>query len=95
MMKTVGSASTARALQVNGQGEMEGAAPLRIRRNPERSAMILDDRLADGQSHSHAAKLRGEEAIENAIDHVGRDADCRCRTVDHDALRPVDGGAHA
>ena len=40
-----------------GKMKWKRAAPLRIPRNPQSAPMILDDRLADGQPHSHAVGL--------------------------------------
>ena len=93
MMKTVGSASTAMLSKVDGQGEMEGAAPVRIGRDPQRSSLVGDNRAADRQSHSHPAGLGGEETVEDAVDQLGRNADAAVAHVDPDVLPVVDGRA--
>ena len=57
------------------QGEVEGRARSVVGRHPHLSAMGLDDRAADRQSHAHAVGLGGEEGREQAIEVLGIDAD--------------------
>ena len=64
-----------------------------IRRDPQPAPVTLDDRLADGQPHSHPVGLGGEEPIEDAIDQAaGMPLPLSHRSTT--TLHPVEGRAN-
>src|SRR5260370_18478063 len=60
-------------LAVSWQTELKGRARPGVRRGPQPSAVSFDDRTADRQTHTHAARLGGEEGVEHPVRIVGAD----------------------
>src|SRR5258707_8351118 len=60
---------------LSGQCELKCRAPFRIGRRPQRASVRLDNSPTDGQTHTGALFLGGEEGIEYAIDFSRREAD--------------------
>src|SRR5262249_42071539 len=69
-----------------GQGEVERGAVARVRGGPEPPAVRFDDRAADREAHAHAARLGGEEGVEELIRFARVDADAGVPYAHHDLV---------
>src|ERR1700674_3122604 len=74
-------------------GELERRTGPIIRNGPESSAVLLDDRTADRETHSHARGLRGVERIEYAGRELRVDAGPRVPHRDTDMVGRLRFGA--
>ena len=61
-------------LATNVQCKLERRARTVIRRRPKFSAMILNNRTANRQSHTHSLRLGGVESIEDLAEILPVDA---------------------
>ena len=61
--------------RVGGQCELKCCATSRIGTRPQRASVRLDNPPTDGETHTGALHLGGEEGIEDAIDFCHRKAD--------------------
>ena len=73
-------------------GEVNSSAAIRIVLCPNGSAVGLNYGLRNGQAHTHAVELGGEEWIENMSQSVSRDA---VACVPHGDLNQRDAGMNA